>query len=208
MSDALESLPAAMQQKVRAELGKNEKVLWAGKPVAGQAFSYSWRFFLPTLAIWYVWVALIVLFAFFLPEGAPRLGAGVLAAILAVIGLVFAWLNVTRVGYVLTDRRVMVLRGLLQNKMRIFTDIDTSEIEKKPLKDGVGNLVWAREETELESEGRDPQRVTRVLQFVAIRDVDRVEKLMRQVFSPRATRQATPETGVPARPGFKRKAKN
>jgi hypothetical protein len=182
----ISQLPPSQRDQVNAELQSGEQITWLDQPIAARLartslpavlFGIPWTIF----AIFWVVTAFkgvsqshdSGLFQFFPLFGVPFILVG--------IGLLSSPYWAARSGrrtvYVLTDRRAIVLRTVFFGglNVRSFEAATLTDLQRKQNRDGSGDLIFARD---LHSTNRGT-KYTLDIGFVAVRDVQNVENLVR-----------------------------
>ncbi len=179
-------LPHSLQAMVEGELDRDERVLWAGQPMAGRMI----RAALPASFFGLLWGSFAVFWfgQVFWPARQAVVGAP-FELVLPFIALPFVIVSLRKIAsplrigvaarrtaYVVTDRRVIVFRGGPRGtQVRSFTPEALRELERRQFPDGSGDLVFGRD---MRTSARGRYRSAEG-GFLAIPDVKSVEELVR-----------------------------
>ena len=194
------SLPPELDARVRAELRTGERLLWVGQPNPRRASRAAWPIVLfgipwTAFAVFWVLMASGIMFG----AGGPGGGFGAAFACFPLFGLPFilvgigmltapVWLRraARRTCYALTDRRAIVWRAGWSGavEVRSYEPASLTRMVRTEYPDGTGDLVFEEGLTyTYDSSNRRMPRTWRQ-GFLAIRDVRRIEELVRRVLLP------------------------
>ncbi|MCC6909721.1 MAG: PH domain-containing protein [Phycisphaerales bacterium] len=178
-------IPMHLQHAVSAELSDGEQVLWQAQPIPGLYIRRSW----PAVLFAIPWTAFAVFWMF----GAagfkmPTFSSG--ADLFPLFGIPFVLIGcgmfcsplvlrrkARRTVYVLTDRRAIIITGLLSLDVQSFPPDQLGQIRRRQRRDGSGDLIF-RTEIDYDSDG---DRTRRYIGFLAIPDVKSVEHSVRDL---------------------------
>jgi hypothetical protein len=137
-----------IDQKLRPELVRDERLLWSGMPQQGLRWRAGDWFAVPVTLFWFY----LVLFGIFqhgsqtsrpplylMPEGIPVMFFG----FYMLVGRFFAdWYQRTRTYYGLTDQRVIILDGLFNRQVKSLTLATLSDISLSERSNGSGTITF------------------------------------------------------------------
>lgn len=176
-------LPERLRNLVEAELESGETISWVGQPSGGRFCLQS----LPILLFAIPWTA-FALFWMIAAAGfrIPNFQQG--GDFFPLFGVPFVLIGLTmlstpywsarrarRTVYVVTDRRAIIFDGGWGTTIRSFMPGMLRDLQRKQFRDGSGNVIFERGF----STGKN--RTTPDVGFLAIRDVQAVEQLVRRM---------------------------
>jgi hypothetical protein len=189
----------AIEQKLRPELARDERLLWSGMPKQGLRLRASDWFAVPFTLFWFY----MVMFGmsphgiptdqpplYMTPQGIPfvLVGAYVLA------GRFFVdWYQRTRTYYGVTDQRVLILDGVFNRQIKSLTLATLSDLTLKQQSDGSGTITFGPGTSAYSWFGRNSWSGTNSRQapaFDMIEDVRKVYALIREAQQSNRTRAA------------------
>ena len=134
-----------LENELRPEIGKNEKLLWTGKPRTGIVFRFADVFLIPFSMLWFG-------FALFWEYMALKGGISIMSLFglpFIVIGsYVFAGrffadsLSRKNTIYGVTDTRVIIRSGIFQKSTQSLNIRAMSDLIIKEKKDGTGTILF------------------------------------------------------------------
>jgi hypothetical protein len=176
----------ALRTRVEMELQPGERIVWMDQPIPGRMARGSWAlvvFGIPWTAFAVFWTAMaakgvssekgagpFILFPLF---GVPfiLIGLGMLTS------PYWARRRATRVAYVVTDRRAIILQGGWRGSMSIrsFEPAALTDLNRTQHADGSGDLVFTHDFRR----GSKGRTYTTDVGFIGVRDVRSVEEHVR-----------------------------
>ncbi len=200
-----DDLNQQMADEVEAELLAQERLLWIGQPVPGRMLLRSSRS--SAAALLGALIALALTGGLFFVLTATRAGAvsrspmmGGIFALIMLVGLVAVLgpmimnaLTARRTVYTVTDRRALVIAGLLSRSVQSYGPDDIEFIKRTMRGGDVGDLVFRYETRRGAASfggtvvGMQSDSVP--VGFFAIRHAREVEALMLETFKPDAYRE-------------------
>ncbi|MGI9492164.1 MAG: hypothetical protein ACR2QF_07180 [Geminicoccaceae bacterium] len=164
----------------KAEMTPGEKLLWAETSLPGNARR---RIFPISLL---GWIFLLLSFAWVNKAATASMGLLVLGIPFVVGGLALAsapwwWPNITRrIIYAISDRRLLIIRNISKRKVTSYGPEDIDVVERREHRDGSGDVIFRREETQKLKHHHDPRGKRRVsvreVGFFGVPEVHRVEE--------------------------------
>ena len=137
-----------VEQKLRPELGRDERLLWHGMPKQGLRFRASDGFVVPFTLLWCYLVAFgdsrhgmpaDRLPLYLTPAGIPF----VLVGVYMLVGRFFVdWYQRTRTYYGVTDQRVLILDGVFNRQVKSLALATLVEISLKERSDRSGSITF------------------------------------------------------------------
>ena len=188
------------EQIAQSQLDSGERLLWSGAPSPGGValgalpaalFGIPFAGF----AVFWIWTAYsasrhvshaITPFAFFPLFGIPFLLVG-----LAIItSPLWAWLTALNTVYAVTDKRVMIITGLMMRTVQSYGPADIGDLTHVERADGRGSLIFGAGAWNVGTVGGyarvgSVNRLNRIT-LVGIPNVREVEHLIRENLMPKA----------------------
>ncbi|KRE82896.1 hypothetical protein ASG75_15245 [Rhodanobacter sp. Soil772] len=178
-----------VDQKLRPELARDERLLWSGMPGQGLRWRAGDWFTVPFTLFWLY----MVVFGtsrhgfqadqpplYLRPEGIPF----VLVGVYMLVGrFLVDWYQRTRTYYGLTDQRVLILGGLFNRQVKSLTLATLSDITFDVRSNGSGTITFGPGASTSSWFGRSSWRGTNNQQapaFDMIQDVRRVYAMTRE----------------------------
>lgn len=175
----VEALPNPLDI-AKAEMTPGEELLWAETSLPGNARR---RIFPISLL---GWVFLLLSLAWVSRAATASIGLLVLGIPFVFGGLALAsapwwWPNVTRrTVYAISDQRLLIIRDFSKRKVTSYGPEDIDVVERRERRDGSGDVIFRREETQKLKHHHDPHGKRRVgmreVGFFGVPDVRRVEE--------------------------------
>ncbi|MEM9294898.1 MAG: hypothetical protein AAGA57_03775 [Planctomycetota bacterium] len=178
-------LPPKLLAAVEAELEPEETVLWFAQPSPGRMVKKA----LPVLVFAIPWTACAVFFTTAALgmhghlQKSPPAWTAIIGGIFLLFGLLMffapygAYQLAKKSGYVITDRRALLIEAGATLRVRTFGPEKLDETERKQRDDGSGDLILDRETYT----GPKGQTRTREVGFYGVPDVREVEAILRDV---------------------------
>jgi hypothetical protein len=178
-----------VDQLLRPELARDERLLWSGMPGQGLRWRASDWFAVPFTLFWLY----MVIFGtsrhgiqvdqpplYLRPEGIPF----VLIGVYMLVGrFLVDWYQRTRMSYGLTDQRIIILGGLLNRQVKSLTLATLSDITFNVRSNGSGTITFGPGTSTSSWFGRSSWRGANSQQapaFDMIADVRKVYALIRE----------------------------
>ena len=178
-----------IEQKLRAELTRDERLLWSGMPQPGLRWRSNDWFAVPFALFW----CYMVMFGatqhgihadqpplYLTPGGIPF----VLIGFYVLVGRFFVdWYQRTRTYYGLTDQRIIILDGLFNRQIKSLTLATLSDISLTERSNGSGIITFGLGSSSSSWFGRSSWRGTNNQQapnFDIIENVRKVYALIRE----------------------------
>lgn len=188
-----------VDQKLRPELARDERLLWSGMPRQGLRWRAGDWVALPFTVFWLY----MVMFGtsrhgiqtdqpplYLRPEGIPF----VLVGVYMLVGrFLVDWYQRTRTYYGLTDQRVIILDGLFNRQVKSLTLATLSDITLSARSDGNGTITFGPGTSTSSWFGRSSWRGMNNQQapaFDMIEDVRKVYAMTREAQQSNRTRAA------------------
>ena len=134
-----------LENELKQDIGKNEKLLWAGKPKEGIVFRTTDLFLIPFSMLWFG-------FIIFWEYNVLKMGVSIFALFgipFFVIGLymfagrfVIDSLKRKNTLYGITDNRVIIKSGVISKDMKSLNIKTISDLTFKEKKDGSGTITF------------------------------------------------------------------
>ena len=177
-----------VEQKLRPELTREERLLWSGAPQPGLRWRSSDWFAVPFVLLW----CYMMMYGstrhgiqpeqsplYLRPEGIPF----VLIGLYMLVGRFFVdWYQRTRTVYGLTDQRVIIISGVFNRQVKSLTLANLSDISLTESGNGTGIITFGPASTSGSGFSRSLFRGMnnqQVPNFDMIEDVRRVYALVR-----------------------------
>lgn len=178
MADPSSTVPEELVDRVVAELGPNEQLVWAARPRAdlmlrSAYFLVPFGILFTGIATVWIAIALVLTFGILAPCGVPFIAVG--------IGLILSpiWLRAIarKTVYALTDQRAIVFQPRVFGRTNVqsFAAAGLGQMARRERSDGSGDLIF-----EIRTTGYGENTRTENYGFLAIDDVKGVEGLVRQ----------------------------
>ena len=164
----------------KAEMTPGEELLWAETSLPGNAR----RRIFPISLLGWIFLALSL--AWVSRAATASMGLLVFGVPFVIGGIALAsapwwWPNVTRrIVYAISDQRLLIIRDLSKRKVTSYGPEDIDVVERRERRDGSGDVIFRREETQKLKHHHDPYGKRRVgmreVGFFGVPDVRRVEE--------------------------------
>ena len=164
----------------KAEMTPGEKLLWAETSLPKNAR----RRIIPISLLG--WIFLLLSLAWVNKAATASIGLFILGVPFVVGGLALAsapwwWPNVTRrTIYAISDQRLLLIRDFSKRRVASYGPEDIDVVERREHRDGSGDVIFRREETQKLKHHHDPHGKRRVgmreIGFFGVPEVRRVEE--------------------------------